>query len=268
MHGLGNDFILIDNRDGKVREPESLARRLCQRRFSIGADQLLLLENSPTADYRMAIYNPDGSRAQMCGNGMRCLARFIRDKGVAPSDRLRIETEAGIINTRWAGDLVEVDMGEPILEGDKIPVNLKGEIVSVPLALNGIQFNITCVSMGNPHCVILVDELERVAVSEYGPQLEHHHLFPERTNVEFVQVMDRQRLKLRVWERGAGETLACGSGACASVVAAVLNHKTKRRVEVHLPGGMLDIFWSPEDNRVYMRGPAEEVFEGSIKIND
>lgn len=266
MHGLGNDFVLIDNRQKKWENPGSLAQRLCRRRFGIGADQLLILEDSASADYRMKIYNPDGSQAEMCGNGVRCLARFIRDKGISDVEQLRIETGAGIVKTRWLKDLVEVDMGEPILEGDKIPVKLKGRVISAPLALNDTRFDITCVSMGNPHCVIFADNLEGPAITEYGPQIEHYPLFPQRINVEFVQIISREQIKVRVWERGAGETLACGSGACASVVAAVLNDKTQRKVKVCLPGGELKVFWSADDNHVYMCGPAEEVFEGSIQV--
>jgi diaminopimelate epimerase len=266
MHGLGNDFILIDNRGNIPIKFETLAQKLCERRFGIGADQLLLLEDSAAADYRMRIFNPDGSEVEMCGNGVRCTARFIRDKRIAVKEQLLIETKAGVVKTRWEKDQVEVDMGEPVLEAENIPVKLEGRVISVPLALNGIRFEITCVSMGNPHCLILVDDLAGFAVAEYGPKIEHHPLFPKRTNVEFVKVINQQQIEVRVWERGAGETLACGSGACASVVATVLNQLTQRRVRVRLPGGELGIFWSPEDNRVYMQGPSEYVFEGSIDI--
>ncbi len=268
MHGLGNDFVIVDGRRVDSENLGRLAARLCRRRFGIGADQLLILAEAKTADYRMLIYNPDGSQAEMCGNGVRCLAKFIRDKGVATKNELHIETLAGVVKTKWVADQLEVDMGEPILAADKIPVKLTGEIISLPLELNGSRFNISCVSMGNPHCVILVDDVEAFAVTEYGPKIERQPLFPQRTNVEFVQIINREQIKVRVWERGAGETLACGSGACASVVAAVLNHKTERRVEVHLPGGPLKIFWSPGDNHIYMCGPAEEIFEGSIDIAD
>ncbi len=266
MHGLGNDFVVIDGRGGDCKELGRLAARLCRRRFGIGADQLLVLEDSQLADYRMLIYNPDGSQAEMCGNGVRSLAKFIRDKGVSTKKQLHIETLAGVVKTKWVKDQVEVDMGEPILEADKIPLNLTGEIIFLPLSVNGSRFEITCVSMGNPHCIIVVDDVDGFAVAEYGPKIERHPLFPKRTNVEFVQVINQQRIKVRVWERGAGETLACGSGACASVAAAVLNKKTERRVEVKLPGGDLKIFWSPEDNHIYMCGPAEQVFEGTIQL--
>jgi diaminopimelate epimerase len=266
MHGLGNDFILIDNREERLEQIDLLARRLCRRRFGIGADQLLLLEKSQIADYRMRIFNPDGSEVEMCGNGIRCLARYIKDKGLCANDRLLIETKAGTVKINREKDQIKVDMGEPILEGEKIPLSQKGEIISAPLVLDGMQFNITCVSMGNPHCVILMDDLQGFAVAEYGPQIEHHALFPKRTNVEFVRVLNQGQIEVKVWERGAGETLACGSGACASVVATVLNHKTQRTVDVNLPGGTLHICWSADDNHVYMRGPAEYVFDGITEI--
>jgi diaminopimelate epimerase len=191
----------------------------------------------------------------MCGNGVRSLAKFIRDKGISNKNGLYIETLAGVVKTKWVKAQVEVDMGEPTVE-----------VISSPLELNGSRFDITRVSMGNPHCIVFVDDVDEFAVTEYGPKIEHHPLFPLRTNVEFVQLIDREHIKVRVWERGAGVTLACGSGACASTVAAVLNHKTERRVEVQLPGGNLKIFWSPEDNHIHMCGPAEEVFEGTMQL--
>ncbi len=266
MHGLGNDFIVIDNRENQLKQLDILAQKLCKRKFGIGADQILLLENSNIAGYYMKIFNPDGSQAQMCGNGIRCLAKFIRDNNISDKEQLHIETQAGIIKTKWLDEQVEVDMGRPILDADKIPVKQTGRLINAPLTLDDISFNITCVSMGNPHCIIIVDNLAGIPLSKYGTQIERHPLFPQRINVEFVQIINKQEISVKVWERGAGETLACGTGACASAVAAVLNNRTGRRLTVHLPGGMLKIHWSGQDNRVYMRGPAETVFEGTILL--
>jgi len=266
MQGLGNDFIVIDARKLSINNWPELARQLCHRRLGIGADQLLLLGDSHRGQYSMRIYNPDGSEAQMCGNGIRCLAKYIWDRGLSQADCLEIETLAGIIRPRRAGGLVEVDMGQPILEAERIPVKLSGRIIAYPLEIGEHLFPITCVSMGNPHCVILVENLANAHVEAWGPQIERHHLFPERTNVEFVQVISPQEIKMRVWERGAGITPACGTGACASAVAAALNHKTGRQVCVHLDGGDLQIRWQEDNNRVYMTGPAVEVFKGALSI--
>jgi diaminopimelate epimerase len=265
MHGLGNDFILIDCFGEALLNPSEHAKRLCQRGFGIGADQLLLLYPSEVADFKMVIYNADGSEAEMCGNGIRCLAKYIADKQIVIKKEYEIETKAGIIRTIIREDLVEVDMGIPGLESDDIPVNLKGRVVSHPLQIKDRAFDITCVSMGNPHCVTFLDDLDGFPVATYGAELEKHPLFPMRTNVEFVNVLDDRNVQLRVWERGAGETLACGTGACATVVAAVLNGLTHKRVTVHLKGGDLDVLWG-EDDRVYMTGPATRVYEGSIEL--
>jgi len=268
MQALGNDFVVIDGRGKNLRNLPKLARRVCKRRFGIGADQMLVLLDSACAHFRMRIFNPDGSEAQMCGNGIRCIARYVIDKQLTEHTQLQIETLAGLIKLKVIGeDKIEVDMGVPILEAQKIPLNLEGKVISVPLRVEDQEFYITCVSMGNPHCVIFLDQVADFPLSQYGPKLERHPWFPERTNVELVQVLGPQALRVRVWERGAGQTLACGTGACAAVVAAVLNNKTQRRVAVHLPGGVLDIWWSPEDNHVYMRGPAEMVFEGKYKYS-
>ena len=265
MHGLGNDFIVIDCFNKTLLNPSEEAKRLCQRGFGIGADQLLLLYPSEIADFKVDIYNADGSEAEMCGNGIRCLAKYIADKQIAIKKEYEIETKAGIIRTVIREDLVEVDMGIPGLESENIPVNLKGRVVSHPLQIKDRAFNITCVSMGNPHCIIFLDALDDFPVATYGPELENHPLFPMRTNVEFVKVVDDRNVQLRVWERGAGETLACGTGACATAVAAVLNDLTHKRVTVHLKGGDLDILWG-EDDRVYMTGPATSVYEGVVNV--
>ena len=265
MHGIGNDFVVIDCRNIESSRITSAAKMLCDRRFGIGADQLLLVLDSDIADFRMGIFNADGSEVEMCGNGIRCFAAYLYSRGLTKKLEMEIETLAGIIRPTLREDLVEVNMGEPVLEGRKIPVNLDGQVLSSPLVVDDRTFHMTCVSMGNPHCVIFVDDVENFPVARYGPLIEKHELFPNRINVEFVEVINDREVRMRVWERGSGETLACGTGACATAVASILNEKTHRRITVHLAGGDLDILWG-EDNLVYMTGPAEEVFEGTIEI--
>lgn len=278
MHGLGNDFILIDC----IKQPGArnlsfgdLSKKLCHRRFGIGADQILLLYPSDNTDFKMKIFNADGGEVEMCGNGIRCLAKYIWDRGLSKKDTLEIETLAGIIKAERAGDMVKVDMGEPIFEPEKIPVNLpphpplskggQGGVVDYPLKIKDREFRITCVSMGNPHAVIFLDEdISDFPISLYGPEIESHQLFPKRTNVEFVNVKNKTELTMRVWERGSGETMACGTGASAAGVAAMLKGLTGRKITARLPGGDLIIEWA-EINRVYMTGPAAEVFGGRIK---
>ena len=269
MHGLGNDFVVIDCRDKAVSDRMSevgeLSKRLCHRRFGIGADQMLLIYPSGTADFRMRIFNPDGSEVEMCGNGIRCFAKYIWDRKISSSDALSVETAAGIIRPQRSGDMVKVDMGEPVTEGRLVPVNLDGIVRGFPLKIEDREFKITCVSMGNPHAVIFVDEVDNFEVGRYGPVIETHALFPKRTNVEFIQVLGPERLKMRVWERGAGETMACGTGASAAAVAANLNGLAGRKVTIALLGGELRIEWAA-NNHIYMTGPAEEVFEGRMEI--
>jgi len=281
MHGLGNDFILIDCRNkafsSQLSALSSLSKRLCHRRFGIGADQLLLLYPSDIADFKMRIFNADGSEVEMCGNGMRCLAGYIWDRGLSEKDLLSIETMAGVIKPFKSGDMVTVDMGAPVLAPEMIPVKIDGEsntsrltphasrLVDFPLQIENKEFRITCVSMGNPHAVIVVDEIDAFDVKKYGSLIEVNRLFPKRTNVEFIQVVTNERIRMRVWERGAGETMACGTGASAVAVAANLLGLAGRRVCVELPGGELVIEWK-ENNRVYMTGPAVEVFSGEIEI--
>ena len=266
MHGLGNDFIVIDDRGDSLPGIAQKAARLCHRRLGIGADQLLLLKSSRKADFRMQIFNADGSQVQMCGNGIRCLARYIKEQGLSDKNTLSIETLAGIIKPRLIGELVQVDMGSPVLDGERIPVAASGMVIRRSLSTGDRNFQVTCVSMGNPHGVIFVEDVDGFAVDKYGALLEKHPFFPQRANIEFIEVLDSGTLKMRVWERGAGETPACGTGACAALVAAVLNRKSKRRVTVKLPGGELDIHWQEEDNHVYMCGPAVTVFHGRIKF--
>ena len=289
MHSLGNDFIVVDYRSANLKKLPQLAIKLCKRRFGIGADQLLLLCDSQKADFKMRILNADGSEVEMCGNGIRCLGKFIWDKIIRSQESgvrskkassvtkiLSIETLGGIKHLRKIGELIEVDMGEPILDAESIPARaelnskLKTQnsklIINYPLQLKDKTFKITCVSMGNPHAIIVVRDVQSIPLSHYGPMIENHRLFPKRTNVEFIQIVNRKNIKLRVWERGAGETMACGTGASASAVAAALLSLTDRKVTIHLPGGKLLINWSQKDNHVYMTGDAVKVFEGTIVI--
>jgi diaminopimelate epimerase len=277
MHGLGNDFILIDCRDKELPDAAGFAKKYCRRRLGIGADQILLLYRSDAADFKMKIFNADGGEVEMCGNGIRCLAKYIWDRKLSDKGILEIETLAGIIkpakSIEDSGELlVSVDMGEPIFEPESIPVNInqKSEriipIIDYPLHIKDREFRITCVSMGNPHAVIFLDEdISNFPVTVYGPEIEHHPVFPKRTNVEFVNIRNREGLSMRVWERGSGETMACGTGASAAGIAAMLKGLTDRKVAVYLTGGCLVIEWT-ENNHVYMTGPATEVFEGKVVI--
>ncbi len=275
MHGLGNDFIVIDQfkGDNQFDTPlEEAAEHLCDRNFGIGADGLILVLPSDKADFRMRIFNPDGSEAEMCGNGIRCFAKLVYDKGYTTSTSFTIETLAGtrkpkLILEDSTVTKVEVNMGEPRLERSEIPMlGPAGRVINEVLDIDVGKLRITAVNMGNPHCVVFVDDVKTFDVETIGPFLEEHRAFPEHANAEFVQVLNRNELNMRVWERGAGETLACGTGACASVVAAVLNDHTERQVTVHLLGGDLEIEWSADDNHVKMTGPAEQVFTGNIEI--
>lgn len=288
MHGLGNDFILIDCLSQKCGMPNAefgiSAKKLCHRRFGIGADQILILERSETADFKMLIYNADGSEVEMCGNGIRCLAKYIWDRKLSDKNVLAVETLAGIIKPEKAGEMVRVDMGEPIFEPEKIPVKISSEfgvrrseeknlqpetqnpklIVDYPLRIADREFKITCVSMGNPHAVIVVDDVAKFPVTYYGPMIEAHAIFPAKSNVEFIEIISRKEIKMRVWERGSGETTACGTGACAAAVASNVKGLTGGNVTIHLPGGDL-LIERASDKHVYMTGPAVEVFEGIIR---
>ena len=266
MQGTGNDFILLDALHHTFQNPPHLARKLCNRHFGIGADGMLLLLKSSKQDFAMRIFNADGSEAEMCGNGIRCLARYIKEAGISSKKELSIDTPAGPRKVKHAGKLVEVDMGEPIMKGKDIPVHLSGRIINRPLKTESKEFRITCLSMGNPHCVTYHEDLPSVPVDRFGPLLENHSIFPRRANVSFVNVISKNEIHMRVWERGAGETQACGTAACAAAVASVLNGYTDRKVTVVLPGGKLEIEWNPKDNRVLMRGPADIVFRGEIVI--
>jgi len=265
MHGCGNDFIFLDCLKGEIKDLGKLAKQLCDRRFGIGADQLLTVHPSKIADFKMEIYNADGGQVEMCGNGIRCFAKYVYDRGLTRKRELEVETLAGVVRPRLIGDQVEVDMGEPILEGREIPVNAEGEIVNYPLEVEGRIYHICCVSMGNPHCVLYLDDLDHLEIEKIGPRFEHHSFFPKRVNTEFVKVLGPHEIRMRVWERGAGETWACGTGACAAAVAGALTGRSERKVTVHLLGGDLLIEWRG-NNRVYMTGGAEEVFQGTVKI--
>ena len=265
MHGIGNDFVVIDCREHDVREIDDFARRLCDRHYGIGADQVLMLYSSSVADFYMAIFNADGSEIEMCGNGIRCLAKYLVDHGITDKSELEIETPAGIIRPKLIGEEVRVNMGAPILDGRNIPVNHDGQVIDFPLSVDGSEFKITAVSMGNPHCVIFVDDVDAFDLERFGPIFERHEFFPNRVNFEIVSVVNDREINMRVYERGAGETLACGTGACASAVAAHLNKKTGKEVLVHLKGGDLKIEIA-DDGNIYMTGPAEEVFTGEINL--
>lgn len=268
MHGLGNDYIVVDNRDGRVGEDETseLARKLCERRFYVGADGLLLVCSSRVADVKMRIFNPDGGEAEMCGNGIRCFAKYCYEKDIAKKEALRIETLAGT-KRAWltveGGEVqrVKVDMGLPVLDRNNIPMLGQGTCINEDLEVDGEKYRVTCLSVGNPHCVTFVDDVMSFPVQKIGPKIENHPLFPKRINAEFVQVLNKGELSVRVWERGAGETLACGTGACASVVAGTLLKKINNRATVHLLGGDLEIEYS---RNIFMTGPAEKVFEGKL----
>src|SRR2546426_320745 len=270
LHGTANDFVYVDARDGFPGDPAALAPRLCDRHRGIGADGLILLRGSTQADCRMEIYNVDGSRAEMCGNGLRGFAKFVLDRGLVRANPLRVETDAGVrtVRSEVTGGRVTratVDMGVPEWAGRRIPVAADGEIVERPLAVAGRSWAVTCLSMGNPHCVVFVDDVAALPLAELGPQFEHHPFFPERVNTEFVHVVGPERLDMRVWERGASETMACGTGACAAAVAAARTDRARRRVVVALPGGELAINWRPDDH-VLMTGDAVEGYEGRIEV--
>ncbi|HDO41979.1 MAG TPA: diaminopimelate epimerase [Candidatus Bathyarchaeota archaeon] len=271
MHGLGNDYIVIDNRGGELSEEElpDLAIKLCRRRVGVGADGLLLVCNSRVADAKMRIFNPDGTEAEMCGNGIRCFAKYCFENGIAKKNVISVETLAGIkeLYLKVEGGAVtsvRVNMGAPCFEAEKIPIIGNGTFINKPLDVDGKILMATALSMGNPHCVIFVNNIDNYPVDAIGPKIEDHKLFPKRTNVEFVQVISRKRLKVRVWERGVGETLACGTGACASVVAAKVLGKVEEEAIVELPGGKLIVEY--KGNVVFMEGPAEKVFEGKMSI--
>ncbi len=278
MHGIGNDFILVDALGDNAYETNAhdISKKVNHRKFGIGGDGLVLVLPSKLAAFKMRMFNPDGSEAEMCGNGIRCFAKYVHDKFLTPDVNIKVETLAGVKELKMSlkdgkregkVDSVRVDMGEPALKRSSIPMrgDEAEQVVGETLKAEGEKFEITCVSMGNPHVVIFGDNISSVPVAKLGASIENHKSFPKRTNVHFVQIVNSSEIIIRTWERGAGETLACGTGACACVVASVLNGKTGRNVLVHLPGGDLRVEWAG-NNRVLMTGPAEEVFEGEIDI--
>ena len=279
MHGIGNDFVMVSclGKDGEdlLAEAQKRAVFLCDRKFGVGGDGVIALLPGRTAPFEMRMFNPDGSEAEMCGNGIRCFAKFLYDRGLTRGEtRIPTETGAGLLHLQVTpgedgkAAMVKVDMGEPVLTPAQVPTTLgaggDAPAVAVPLDLGSQTIYVTAVSMGNPHAVTFVDDVSAYPIETVGPVVESHPAFPRRTNTEFIEVLSEREINFRVWERGAAETLACGTGACGAVVACVLNGKTGRQVLVHLPGGDLDIHWSEADNHVYMTGPATEVFEGEI----
>jgi diaminopimelate epimerase len=271
MHGLGNDFIIIAGEQALPSNVAELAIKLCNRFFGIGADGLVYILPSDNADFRMRIINSDGSEAEQCGNAIRCVAKYVYDKGLTNRKELTIETlGAGVQPVQLTAEegqvkLVTVDMGQPILNGLDVPTTIDANpVIGHPVTVDGREFNFTAVSMGNPHCVIYVDDAANFDLATWGPKLEKHPLFPRKINVEFATVNSPNQIDMRVWERGAGPTLACGTGACATLVASVLNGHTDRQATITLAGGDLLIDWNIDNNRIYMTGPAAFVFSGTL----
>ena len=267
MQGLGNDYIYVNCLEESVQDPAALARKISDRHFGVGSDGLVLIMPCEEADCRMRMFNADGSEAEMCGNASRCVAKYIHDRGLSDSEEISLMTGAGIKILKLAvkdgvTESVRVDMGEPELEGVKIPVNVNASpVIDTPVAALGSEYRMTCVSMGNPHAVIFVDDADSFDVHGVGASIEVNPLFPRKTNVEFVTVKDRTRLRMRVWERGSGETLACGTGACATLVATVLNGLCERKAVLELNGGPLTVEWDTETNHVFQEGLAAFVFD-------
>ena len=272
MHGCGNDYVYVNCFEETVENPSEVARFVSDRHFGIGSDGMILICPSEIADFRMAMYNLDGSEGKMCGNGVRCIAKYVYDHHLTDKTRISLETLGGIkyldLNIKDGKvETVKVDMGEPILTPSEIPVNLPGDkIIDEPLDILGQTWNITCISMGNPHAVVFVDDTKSLDLEKIGPSFEKHPIFPEQVNTEFVHVIDRKTVDMRVWERGSGETFACGTGACATAFACILNGKTDDEVLVHLVGGDLLIQYDRESNHIFMTGPATEVFSGEIQL--
>lgn len=270
MHGLGNDYVYIDAINQNIENKSNLAKNVSNRNFGIGSDGLILIERSNIADFKMSMFNPDGTQAEMCGNGIRCVGKFVYDKGLTDKTTLNIETLAGIKKVNLyvkdgKVETVKVDMGEPILEPREIPVISKeNQVKNLKINSQGKEFRFTCVSMGNPHAITVVENAKDIDVKKYGKEIEINEAFPRKTNVEFAQIIDKNRIKMRVWERGTGETLACGTGACATAVACNLNGLTNKKVTVELQGGNLEVEWNEQDNHIYMTGPAKTVFEGEL----
>lgn len=276
MHGCGNDYVYVDGAKEQIpaKDKPELVRKLSDRHFGIGGDGVIFINPSDEADFEMEMYNMDGSRSEMCGNGIRCVAKFVYDKGLTDKEHISIISggkvkyiDLNIENEKVS--TVKVNMGEPILKATDIPVvtdNPEGSVIAENIEVAGNTYKMTCVSMGNPHAVVFMEDVANLEIEKIGPLFENHQRFPRRTNTEFVKVIDRNNVEMRVWERGTGETLACGTGTCATVVACVLNNLTEDEVNVKVLGGLIKIKWDREANLVYMTGPAATVFEGEIEI--
>ena len=277
MQGLGNDYVYVNCFKENIDNPPEVAKIVSDRHFGIGSDGLIMINPSKVADFEMEMYNADGSRGEMCGNGIRCVAKYVYDYGLTDKTHISVETLGGIKYldlTVKDGKvaLVRVDMGEPELDPEKIPIIIKGysdetdRVLNAQIKVDGKEYHMTGVSMGNPHDVVYIDDVQGLDIEKIGPKFENHERFPQRINTEFARVIDRKTVEMRVWERGSGETLACGTGACAVAVASILNGYTEREVEIRLLGGNLQIEWNEEDNHVYMTGPATVVFDGEIEL--
>lgn len=273
MHGCGNDYVYVNCFEETIENPNETAKFVSDRHFGIGSDGMICIHPSDKADFRMAMYNSDGTEGAMCGNGVRCIAKYVYDYGLTDKTTITIETKGGIKELDFTVEdgkvtWVNVDMEAPVLEADKIPVIYDEEkkVIDKPVIVDGREYRITCVSMGNPHGVVFVDSVDDLDIEKLGPMFEHHPMFPDRVNTEFIQVVDDHTIRMRVWERGAGETLACGTGACASAYASYLNQKTGNKVLVHLLGGDLQIEYDEEKHTIFMKGPATKVFDGEIDL--
>ena len=272
MHGIGNDYVYVNCFKETVEHPSEVAIKVSDRHFGIGSDGLILIKPSEVADGKMEMYNADGSQGAMCGNGIRCVAKYMYDYGITDKTSISVETKSGIKYldlTLKDGkvDTVKVNMGTPILKAADIPVRSeKEQVIDEPVMVDGKEWKITCVSMGNPHAITYIDDVKNLEIEKIGPKFENHEIFPDRVNTEFVHVIDRNTVEMRVWERGSGETLACGTGACAVAVSSILNGLTEEEVTVKLLGGDLKIFWDRTENKVYMTGSATTVFDGEISL--
>lgn len=271
MQGLGNDYVYVNGFEEKIANPSEMAVKMSNRNFGVGSDGLILINPSEKADFEMEMYNADGSRGEMCGNGIRCVGKYVYDYGLTEKTQISVETLGGIKYldlTVKEGKVtqVRVDMGTPILTSEKVPVVAEEEnAVDIPILVEGKEYRMTCVSMGNPHAVVFMEDIEHLEIEKIGPKFENHERFPNRVNTEFVKILDRKTASMRVWERGSGETLACGTGACAVAVACILGGYTENKVTVKLLGGDLLIEWDRDQNKIYMTGPAEVVFDGVWK---
>ena len=272
MQGIGNDYVYVNCFEEKVEDPAALAKFVSDRHFGIGSDGLIVINPSEVADFKMSMYNADGSEGKMCGNGIRCVAKYVYDYKMIDKEVITVETLAGIKTLKLNVEngkvkTVRVNMGSPIINAKDVPViSDKEKVINEPVVIDGKEYGITCVSMGNPHAITFVDDTDSLKIEKIGPGFEKNEIFPDRVNTEFIQIIDRKTIKMRVWERGSGETLACGTGACASVVACVLNNLTDNKVTVKLLGGDLEIKYDTDENTVYMTGPARIAFTGNIDI--